>query len=127
MEKYEEAETDESEEERIADELDDLMMAGSEDCEEDGKRVVDGSVDNKTTPEESIPTRSTRLQRKARLSVITYKEDASDGDSDDAWSMSDVGEEDEEDSDLTNKSECVIHPFIKNKNTCVVLPFWFIR
>ena len=100
LEKHEEEETDESEEERIADELDDLMMAGNEDCEEDDKRAVDSSVGNKTTTEESIPTRSTRPQRKVRLSVITYEEDASDGDSDDAWSMSDVGEEDEEDSDF---------------------------
>ena len=100
LERHEEAETDESEEERIADELDDLMMAGSEDCEEEEKKLVDNSISSKTTEKQSVPRRSTRPQRKARLSVITYQEDISDGDSEDAWSMTDVDEEDEEDSDF---------------------------
>jgi hypothetical protein len=100
LEKYEEEETDESEEERMADELDDLMMGENEDDVGDARTEIEENIVNNVA---AIGTtvvaskRSNRPQRKARMSVVTYNEQVSDGDSDDAWSASEMIEEEEED------------------------------
>ena len=107
LERYEEEETDESEEERLADELDDLMMGDNDDDDDEMNHHVSGgensNVDNEAKSEiilaPVVPKRSNRPQRKARMSVVTYKEQVSDGESDDAWSASEMIEEEDEEDD----------------------------
>ena len=108
LERYEEEDTDESEEERLADELDDLMMGDNDD--DDGEEMnhhvsggennnVDNEAKSETILAPVVPKRSNRPQRKARMSVVTYKEQVSDGESDDAWSASEMIEEEDEEDD----------------------------
>ena len=59
------------------------------------------NVDNEAKSETTLAAvvRSNRPQRKARMSVVTYKEQVSDGESDDAWSASEMIEEEDEEDD----------------------------
>ena len=110
LERYEEEETDESEEERLADELDDLMMGDNDDDDDDDvemnhhvsggeNSILDNEAKSETILAPVVPKRSNRPQRKARMSVVTYKEQVSDGESDDAWSASEMIEEEDEEDD----------------------------